>query len=369
MATTSWNTRVEIGLACDVIEEIHLADLASKGGHRIDAIAVGHYLGVRPQDAELALDRSISAATNPDGANRGPDQGIITQYADRGIIRGELGQPFFLVDPRAESNTDAGRSSRLIVVAGMGPPARFGSPELTVLARELCWSLGRMGRRHLATVVIGAGNGNLPLGAAVSAWIRGIKRAITGVNPEERLARVTFVIRDGRKLREVQAAIQGEAEHLRAIKRAEIIYAPMPKALIRKYEQASIRGEIERLERQLNAPSSEDRDVEQRTAAPTRLTVDSDGRSYRFGAITARAAVPERAISLDRALVIDVNSQLANASDFSEQRVLGRLLSGLLFPEEFRPHLEGSAPLSLLLDAGMARLTGRCRRRPLRPRV
>ena len=51
------------------------------------------------------------------------------------------------------------------------------------MARELCWALGRLGRHHLATVLIGSGNGNLSVSAAAAAWIRGIKRAITGVEP------------------------------------------------------------------------------------------------------------------------------------------------------------------------------------------
>jgi len=60
---------------------------------------------------------------------------VLRQFVDRGILRGDLGVPFFLPDPRDEAG------KRLIVVAGMGLVGQFGTPELVVLARELCWSL------------------------------------------------------------------------------------------------------------------------------------------------------------------------------------------------------------------------------------
>jgi putative Ig domain-containing protein len=133
-------------------------------GTPIDAIAVGHYFGVKPQAAELALDRAISRALPGEVAGNGDKVAaeadlVLTQYTERGIIRGELGQLFFLPDPRREQGKGGAAIERVIAIAGMGMPGRFGAPELTVLTRELCWSPGRMGKKHLATVLIGAGNG------------------------------------------------------------------------------------------------------------------------------------------------------------------------------------------------------------------
>ena len=132
----------------------------------VDAIAVGHYIGVRPQNSELALDRAITAAMNGEKrrsavANLLPDECVLTQFTDRQTFLGELGRPFFMDDPR--------KPGRAIAVAGMGPPGRLGPPELAVLARELYWALDRLGKRHLATVLIGAGAGNVPPREAVKA--------------------------------------------------------------------------------------------------------------------------------------------------------------------------------------------------------
>ena len=70
----------------------------------------------------------------------------------------------FLDDPRTRDDKDSAGLDRLIAIAGMGYAGRFGTPELTVLARELCWSLGRLGKRHLATVLIGSGMAICPPG-------------------------------------------------------------------------------------------------------------------------------------------------------------------------------------------------------------
>jgi hypothetical protein len=352
-----WDTTIEIGVVCDVIEQIQKANVLSADGHPVDCIAVGHYLGLRPQDAELALDRAISLALPRDDTALEAESGILTQYSDRGIIRGELGQPFFLIDPRpAAAPGRSARSPLLIAIAGMGAPGRFGSSELTVVARELCWALGRMGRHHLATVLIGTGNGNLSVPTAVGAWIRGIKRAVTGADPDLRLSRVTFVVRNGRKLEEVQEAIQSESDRLSELKRATIQFEAMTSDQIDVYRKRSIQKEIKKLRGEISRGDPSQGEESRRLPAPTRLTIDSGTGRYRVSAITATAAVPEREFSLDPALVRDANSQLAVAPDVAEQHRFGRLLQGLVIPDEFRSYLGGNAPLSILLDPAMARL-------------
>src|SRR5205807_1024111 len=70
----------------------------------IDAISVGHYLGVHPQGAELLLDRSISRGLRERAAERigvgaaadelEPDgEPLLVQYAERGLLRSELARP------------------------------------------------------------------------------------------------------------------------------------------------------------------------------------------------------------------------------------------------------------------------------------
>jgi hypothetical protein len=120
----------------------------------VDVIAVGHYTGVKPQAAELALDKALSAALSHGRTG----DGVLTELTLRGTISGGLRQPFFLDDPRDQSE---GRR-RIVCIAGLGIPGRFGPGDLTVVVREMVWAAGRLGRRHLASVLTGAGNGNPP---------------------------------------------------------------------------------------------------------------------------------------------------------------------------------------------------------------
>src|SRR5664279_1787781 len=105
---------------CGAIEEVGNYASINDGQPPVDAIAVGHYLNVEPQFAELALDNAISgnltapvaAAARPTAAN------IITDFTRRGIIQGKLGVPFFLPDPRD--------NKRIVAIAGMGSVGCFG---------------------------------------------------------------------------------------------------------------------------------------------------------------------------------------------------------------------------------------------------
>ena len=103
------------------------------------------------------------------------------------MIVGELGQNFILPDPR--------KPGRVIVIAGMGQPGNFRAAELAILSRELVWTLGRSGRKNLASVLIGAGAGNLETQDAVHAWLRGIRRALHDAQAasDPRLQSITFV--------------------------------------------------------------------------------------------------------------------------------------------------------------------------------
>ena len=55
-----------------------------------DVYVAGHYIGVIPQNAELALDRVVSGI--PRGAKAARADLVITQQSLRGMLRGALGE-------------------------------------------------------------------------------------------------------------------------------------------------------------------------------------------------------------------------------------------------------------------------------------
>ena len=330
------------------------------GGHPVDAISVGHYVGVQPAAAELALDQAISAALLDDPPADlklidKPDL-ILTQYTDRGIIHGKLGQPFILPDPRERLGKNA--AGRIIAIAGMGEPGRFGAPELTVLVRELCWSLGRLKKRHLATVLIGTGAGNLSIVEAVSAWMSGVRRALTGSSYDEgrRLRRITFVEHDPRRIHEIDKLLRDEKIRQQD-NGLEIIYRGKSQAeleTIKREAYARAQKALEDRWKNLESMSSERRDNQ----PPTRVTLglDAERKTYRFGAITDTASVPEREITLDPMVVMQANDELAGEQNPSMQCERGRFLEELLMPDDLRRQLYNSAPLVMMLDSTTARI-------------
>ena len=354
--------RIEIGLVHGGIDDDDISAVLSNGGHPVDAIVVGHYVGVRPQAAELALDRAISRAlsgkgSRPAGADGVEEEGLLTQLSERGTFRGELGQPFLIADPRshngARSKTKA--VERTIVIAGMGVPARFGEPELTVLVREICWALAHLGKLHLATVLIGSGNGNLGAEECISGWIRGIKRAVTGIAHDTgtQIQRVTFVESSAAKIGPIHEAILREKRQLDSTSRLLIDYVGPDLDSLEGLKRQGVKESIAKLQRQLEAGE----DVRAPASLiPTRVTVAYERKVYRYGAITASASVPQREVRLDPALVADANRELAAEGGRELQRERARFLERLVIPEDLRQHLVSRAPLVLLLDTTTARL-------------
>jgi hypothetical protein len=310
----------------------------------VDAIAVGHYLGVLPVAAEEALDKAISQALD-----LADNDWFITQFALRGTIRGELGQPFFLIDPRKMSDG----IERLIAIAGMGMPGSFGVPELKILARELAWALGRFGKRHLATVVIGSGNGNLPIAEAIPAWIDGIRQAITGLLEHQhgKLQHLTFVENDPLRVRLIEDAIVAEQSRLKGT--LDLRYTRMNDGMRTmllaeslKREQQKVEAQFDNTHGQLGARNKE--------PIPTRITVWQHESTYFFAALTEGASIPERPIEVDPELVNEVCDVLAREADMRKQFEHGQFLAHLLLPEDLRRIVFSSMPVVMMLDAKTA---------------
>ncbi len=341
----------------------------ANGASPIDALALGHYCGGKPHGILRTLDYKISSAIegknisdrdiNSDEelpsqeATRALDAHLLlTQYAQRGTLRSELAHTFFLADPR--------NTKRVIAIAGMGEPGRFGAPELTVLVRELCWSLGRMGKNHLATVLIGVGRDNLSVSDAVDSWIHGIKLAISGMRdasePGKRahaLQEITFFVTDPRKHVAFDEALLREKAQLSQQQRMEIEYKPLTQAKKVELRRSALAYVQRQMEVQLKTILDQS---PQKERAPTRITVSVEGNKYRFGAITEQASIPEREIPLDPGLVCRANDELAAAVDPAHQLDLGQFMQRLLIPADLRSQLTTNAPLVMMLDAATARI-------------
>ena len=323
---------IRICLALRGLQEIVASDPP------VDAISVGHYANVAPQNAELALDRAIGADL------------LITSLHRRGVISGMLGHNFQLSDPRDPK--------RIIVLAGMGQPGTFREAELAVLARELAWMLGRSGRSHLQTVVIGSGAGNLRPADAVRTWLRGIRRALwdAAAAGDPQLHTITFVeyspanfLRIHNALAAAAHAFANDPEPL------DIAYSvPDPEALDAANEAAkkeACKQGVEEMKRSLDAsaPGPE--------AEPVRLTIRLVGDTFEFAALTADASIPQRETQIDPQLIEEANNLLPESTDFTSQFNHGNLLGTLLLPDDVREKVvRPGVPLVVTVDATTARV-------------
>ena len=352
--------RVEIALVSgriEQLEKIHPVD-----GPPIDAISVGHYAGVKPQYAELSLDRVISEKLRGNSRSGALDEIdlLVTQLTLGGIIRGELGALFFLDDPR--------RPGRVITIAGMGSPGRFGGPELSVLSNAICWSLGRCRKRHLATVVIGSGAGNLPLSVAMRAWIQGIRRAALGSNTDEsRLERISFIESDVERIEELDRVLSSEcvsappegktASDEPAV---ELIYRPLTPARIQALREQALqqrrREWTQRRQEMERAGARAGRAAATADPIPVRMTVELDRQTLRYSAITGTASIPQREVPANPVLFGNINDDAASAQDNDRRWRMGRLLERLLMPRDFTDIIYTNAPLVMMLDATTARI-------------
>jgi pimeloyl-ACP methyl ester carboxylesterase len=347
--------RVEIALANDRIATLDCDRYRTRRSDLpVDAIAVGHYLGVKPSGSERELDAAISRAI----LDLAPEQPIkesdlvLTQYSERGILKGELGQPFFLPDPRDHTG------NRIIAIAGMGVPGRFGWPELTVLARELIWSVGRLGKRHLAIASVGTRFSTVPLADAIKAWIRGLKNAVTGAIESEarHIERLTILLQDPRLMEAAHDAILGEIRQLEDRRRLEIEFEPFSLEQLNVFMERGFKRDEQELAEELTRRrlrKNLERDPE---PSPTRVTLGLEGSSYHFGALTSEASVPERAVPLDPVLVHQANARLAAETDPDRQLTKGQFLQRLLVPDDLSHALKSAAPVVMMLDRETAKI-------------
>jgi pimeloyl-ACP methyl ester carboxylesterase len=337
-------TKIRVHVAQQRIDQITSG--ASAPEIPIDCIAVGHYLHVRPTGAEHDLDREISRhyfkghSTGEDAT----DDLLLLQFHDRGILRGELGVPFYIPDPRP------GQEGTILAIAGMGATGGFGVPELTLLARELTWSLGQLGKKHLATVLIGVSKKNLSIADAIHGWMAGLNRSLASAanNGGNSLEAITFVVRPSRSDQEnrtlslVVSALQREA-HARK-------KDPMSGFDIQLMNMPTI---------STSAPSEPDK------LGATRISIDFEDGLCRYSALTDVATIPERVFRITQKRITDINTRLLSTDEPKEKYRLGKFLLDFLFPRDLRSQLTGGAPIVLACNNEAARVYWELAAQPL----
>jgi pimeloyl-ACP methyl ester carboxylesterase len=288
--------------------EVVCGDITRVSG---DVLVAGLYRGVHPQSALLGLDRLVSGTEEPPL--------VLTEQARRGLLRGDLGDVELFPLPK----------DRLVAVGGMGHAGAFGEAELRLLSRNVTWAVANLPRpRTVCTVLIGAGEGNLGVPAAVRSLFLGIADALVDARVRTRLSLLRIV-----ELRPDKAA-----EILRAARQLDL-----GSALALDVRRTVVRGPAPRRPRR-EAAGALPRPRER--ATPSRLTFVRTADAIRASVITRTSTIPERGLRLDETLVDELVLRMKDPEPADVPR-LSALLRRLLLPREFvavLPFADSAAP-------------------------
>jgi pimeloyl-ACP methyl ester carboxylesterase len=306
--------------------EVVWGDITRAAG---DVLAAGLYRGVLPQNAMLALDRLVSGREQPPL--------VLTEHARRGLLRGDLGDVEFFPLP----------GDRLVAVGGMGHSGAFAEAQLRLLVRNLTWAVANLPRpRTICTVLIGAGEGNLSVPAAVRSMFLGIGDALVDARVRTRV----------NLLRIVELNRERAAEILQTVKQLDLggVLALDVKAGVQKGAGGS--SGRRPAPRRRAAPRLPER------ATPARLTFVRTPEAIRASVITRTSTIPERSLRLDASLVEELVVRMKDPETSDVPR-LSALLRRLLLPREFvgvlpfAPTADGSdTPFVFEVDRDLARV-------------
>jgi hypothetical protein len=180
------------------------------------------------------------------------------------------------------------------------------------------------------------------------------RRVITGAFEEENrhILRLTILIEDPRQIEPAQLAIQDEIRQLED----RIEFTPFDDRELEDFRQRGDQQDRDDLEKKLKQRREVREQNPDSDLSATRVTLGLEGNTYRFGALTEDASVPERDVPFDPALVQEANARLATETETDHQFTNGQFLSRLLIPAELREALASQAPLVMILDALTSRI-------------
>ena len=369
---------------------------------KADVYAVGHYEGVLPQRAELALDEAVSGVRGK--RDYDPRRLLITQRTRRGALHAALGDLSYF------PWHDEARPGRVVAVAGMGRPGTFDVAGLRRIVSGLLLAVSALpGADKLCTVLIGSGEGTLTIGQAARAYVDGISDAAEEIaagglftapvealviaerdrgRAEEILEALKAELRrdadqpehDGAPIRLnprlrrgaggavsveegvalVAETLLGAAVAARGSREAKALQTLMaqsgPNQTVRSLALEQLREEGDET---ATSPRPRFR-VERRTtewrgaAVPGRISFWDDGGVIRAAAIHEAATVPERLVAVGRDVVDDLVAKMTDPPE-DEVESLCDLLNRLLVPPEFADVLS-SGSLVFEVDRAMARV-------------
>lgn len=281
-------------------------------------IVAGQYQGIKPVHALGALDKALDD--------------WISEANERGMIGGDLGNLFFIPARGAKIGAE------MVLLAGMGEEGRFGEADLRYLMLNVTYGISALKVKHYATLLIGAGAGNLKVEEAVRGLVQGVSDALNRLQGNERIGKLTIVEIDYERCVEIH-------RELIAIKAQDATGVDLQIEEGPPKRNPALRA---------RARSRKAEDEAGRNGFNPRLSITREGDIFRFSALTEHAVIPLREVEIQSFFPDQIAERLMESSSRREQERLGRLLTMTLLPEDFLGVLNQRGPLTLILDASTA---------------
>ncbi|HVE90004.1 MAG TPA: CHAT domain-containing protein [Burkholderiaceae bacterium] len=294
----------------------------------VPVVVVGHYRGVLPTNAIGAIDKKLD--------------GWITRAVRQGMIAGTLGETFYV--------PTAGRlAAQSVVVAGMGEFGRFGASDLRLVMSNVAQGASALGYSTIATVLVGAGNGNLNRETALREILEGLGNGLGQLSSGDKAPpplQVIIIERSAARFFELTERLI-ELSATQSLSSAQIT---IKKASPQEVKRARASERRDRKPALKSAASGTRTDE-------VRITVEckqDDEGVYRFSALSQQAVVPVREVKVNQHFASKAARALREASTREEQEKYGRLLHDYLLPHDFADVLDRDQPLRLIVDRATA---------------
>jgi hypothetical protein len=285
----------------------------------------------------------------PGAINRRMDDWI-GRAVKRGMISGQVGETSYV------PTEGSGVRAKGVVVAGMGDYGHFSGAALRVIMANVAQGASALQLDAVATVLVGAGEGNLSVDTALRNLIEGFAAGLLELREERpknsvELNMLWIVEYDPKRFMVIRNELESLGEKL-AIDDFELVLVPpsqKEQTLARQVHQKNSKREFDKV-RSVVSPGS---------FGEIRITVECDREKeeFIFSALTNHAVVPTRSIPVKMNRIERTAKIIAEAEGRAEQEQLGRHLFDLI-PEDFESLFgdDPDAPVRLIVDPTSAAL-------------
>jgi len=273
------------------------------------ALVVGHFKGVPPQNAELAIDQAIGF--------------IIKDLDNRRMIRGDLGELFFIPTHRTKLYAST------VVLIGLGEFSNFTQSSLQLVGMNLIKGLIDIKAYDFGMVLVGSGDGNLSPEEAFQSMMYGLYEGLQRHDPSGKIREMILVEMNREKYKKIREVIQNFLRGDPLARKLDISFST--------YELPEIKAES----------------LKERTRVlPLNLIVQRVDTTLVFSALGESAALRKEQVISEkvlRGIVQKIEESYGKERAEEIQKTQGKLLFNQVVPEDIQKALFANKNRALLL--------------------